>query len=133
MVWGDVLALFLRPRNPFPGNEDRRRRRLGSNEELMRRKSEHLVLAGPFGRQVGEADDAHAVRERPSIAALTRSGATKATKIVMLTSRALQPSRVAMLYAFAVGSAMSSLSQRRPRAIDAIRRARFSERIARAC
>src|SRR6266481_2159858 len=77
MVWGDVLALFLRPRNPFPGNEDRRRRRLGSNEELMRRKSEHLVLAGPFGRQVGEADDAHAVRERPSIAALTRSGARK--------------------------------------------------------
>jgi hypothetical protein len=37
-----------------------------------------------------------------------------------------------MLVVFAVGSAMSSLSQRRPRAIEAIRRARFSERIARA-
>ena len=72
-------------------------------------------------------------RRRPSIAALTRSGARKASEIVILTLRTLQPSRVAMLSAFAVGSAMSSLSQRRPRAIDAIRRARFSERIARAC
>jgi hypothetical protein len=37
----------------------------------------------------------------------------------MLTLRTLQPSRVAMLVVFAVGSAMSSLSQRRPRAIEA--------------
>ena len=50
----------------------------------------------------------------------------------MLTLRTLQSSRLAMLAAFAVGSAMSSLSQRRPRAIDDMRRARFSERIARA-
>jgi hypothetical protein len=69
---------------------------------------------------------------RPSIAALTRSGARKASEIVMLTLRTLQPSRVAMLAAFAVGSAMSSLSQRRPRPIDDTRRARFSEPIARA-
>src|SRR5438132_11183666 len=110
MVWGDVLALFLRPRNPFAGNEDRRRRRLGSNEELMRRKSEHLVLAGPFGRQVGEADDAHAVRERPSIAALTGSGATKATKIVILAWRGLRASRVEMLYWSPVGATMASVS-----------------------
>ena len=47
---------------------------------------------------------------RPSIAALTRSGARKASEIVMLTLRTLQSSRVAMLAAFAVGSAMSSLS-----------------------
>jgi hypothetical protein len=40
---------------------------------------------------------------RPSIAALMRSGARKASEIVMLTLRTLQPSRVAMLAAFAVG------------------------------
>ena len=48
---------------PFPGNGDRCRQRLGSNGELLRRKSEHLVLAGPFGRQVGEADYSHAMGE----------------------------------------------------------------------
>jgi len=69
---------------------------------------------------------------RPSIAAFTRSGARKASEIVMLTLRTLQLSRVAMLSALAVGSVMSSLSQRRPRAIDDMRRARFSDRIARA-
>ena len=31
----------------------------------MRRKAEHLVLARPFGGQVGEASNAHAVRESP--------------------------------------------------------------------
>jgi hypothetical protein len=70
---------------------------------------------------------------RPSIAALTRSGARKASEIVMLIFRALQFSRLAMLSAFAVGSAMSSPSQRRPRAIAATNRARVSERIGRAC
>ena len=30
---------------------------------LLRRKAEHLVQAGPFRRQVGEASDAHAMRE----------------------------------------------------------------------
>ena len=33
---------------------------------------------------------------RPSMAALTRSGARKASEIVMLTLRALQPSRAAI-------------------------------------
>ena len=60
------------------------------------------------------------------MAALTRSGARKASEIVMFTFRTLQPSRPAMLSVFAVGSAMSSSSQRRPRAIDATRIARFS-------
>src|SRR5260221_9526071 len=63
MVWAAYWAFFSVFEIPFPGNGDRSRRRLGSNEELMRRKSEHLVLAGPFGRQVSEADDAHALRE----------------------------------------------------------------------
>ena len=30
---------------------------------VLRRKAEHLVLSGPFRRQVGEASDAHAMRE----------------------------------------------------------------------
>ena len=30
---------------------------------LLRRKTEHLVLAGPFRRQVGEASNAHAMRQ----------------------------------------------------------------------
>ena len=66
------------------------------------------------------------------MAALTRSGARKASEIVMLTFRTLQPSRPAMLSVLAVGSAMSSSSQRRPRAIDATKSARFSERMGRA-
>ena len=33
---------------------------------LLRRKAEHLVLSGPFRRQVGEASDAHAMREPAS-------------------------------------------------------------------
>jgi len=51
----------------------------------------------------------------------------------MLIFRALQFSRLAMLSALAVGSAISSSSQRRPRASDATNRARVSERIGRAC
>jgi hypothetical protein len=47
------------------------------------------------------------------MAVLTRSGARKASEIVMFTFRTLQPSRPAMLSVFAVGSAMSSSSQRR--------------------
>ena len=68
---------------------------------------------------------------RPPMAALTRSGARKASEIVMLTMRTLHPSRSAMLSVLAAGSLMSSSSHRRPRAIDATRSARFSERIGR--
>ena len=70
---------------------------------------------------------------RPSMAALTRSGARKASEIVMLTLRTLHPSRLAIISAFAGGSAMSPTSQRRARAIDATSVARFSERMRRAC
>ncbi len=70
---------------------------------------------------------------RPAMAAFTRSGARKASEIVMLTFRMLHRSRLAMLSAFAFASARSSSSQQRPRAIDAIRSARDSERIGRAC
>jgi hypothetical protein len=49
----------------------------------------------------------------------------------MLTWRTLQPSRAAMLSAFAVESVVISLSHLRPRAIDATKVARVSERIGR--
>jgi len=69
---------------------------------------------------------------RPSIAALTRSGARKASEIVMLTFRALHPCRFAIVSALAAGSLVSSSSQLRPRAIDATSFARVSEPIGRA-
>src|SRR5437899_7800616 len=47
----------------FPATETAVGRRLGSKRELLRRKPKHLVLAGPFGRQVGEADYSHAMRK----------------------------------------------------------------------
>ena len=71
-------------------------------------------------------------RSRPSTAALTRSGAKNASEIVMLTLRALQPSRSAMRSTVVVGSAINSSSQRRPRAIDATSVARVSARMGRA-
>jgi len=66
------------------------------------------------------------------MAALTRSGARKASEIVMLTFRVEQPSRPAMLSVVAARSSRSSSSQRRARATDATRSARFSDRIGRA-
>ena len=36
-----------------------------SNMPLLRSKAEHLVLAGPFGWQVGEASNSHPMREPP--------------------------------------------------------------------
>ena len=69
---------------------------------------------------------------RPSIAALTRSGARNASEIVMLTLRMLHPSRLAIVSAVAIPLVASSSSQRRPRAIDATNVARVSDRIGRA-
>ena len=51
----------------------------------------------------------------------------------MLTCRRLHFSRFAMLSAFAAGCVISSSSQRRPRAMDAIKVARVSDRMGRAC
>jgi hypothetical protein len=70
---------------------------------------------------------------RPSMAALTRSGARKASEIVMFTLRMLQFSCFAMLSVVTDGSAVNSSSQRRPRAMAATNVARVSERIGRAC
>jgi hypothetical protein len=55
--------------------------------------------------------------KRPSIAAVTRSGARKESEIVMLTLRTLQRSRLAMLSALTFASAIISASQRRPQAL----------------
>ena len=44
---GRIDAFFSALEIPFPGNGDRSRQRLGSNGQLLRRKPEHLVLAGP--------------------------------------------------------------------------------------
>jgi hypothetical protein len=70
---------------------------------------------------------------RPSMAALTRSGARKASEIVMLTFRRLHRSRFAMRSVVSDASIVSSLSHRRPRAMAATSVARVSERIGRAC
>lgn len=59
-----VSAPLSLPRKiAFPGSRDPCCRRLGSNAGSVRGKTEHVVLPGPFGWQVGEASDAHAVRE----------------------------------------------------------------------
>ena len=65
------------------------------------------------------------------MAALTRSGARKAREIVLLILRTLQCSRFAIVSALAVGAVVNSSSHRRPRAIDATKVARVSERIGR--
>src|SRR5712671_3716489 len=65
----------------------------------------------------------------PSIAALTRSGARKASDTVMLTLRTLHWAPVAMLSVVAAGSSISSLSHRRPCAIAAISVAFVSDRM----
>src|SRR5690242_16141926 len=65
------------------------------------------------------------------MAALTRSGARKASEIVMLTLRTLQSSRRATASTVIAEFVMSSLNHRRPFEIEAIRSARFSGRIGR--
>jgi len=47
----------------FPGNGDWSQQRLGSYLGLMGRKAKNLVLLAPFGGQVGETGDAHAMRK----------------------------------------------------------------------
>jgi hypothetical protein len=70
---------------------------------------------------------------RPSMAALTRSGARNASEIIILIFRVLHPSRFAMVSELAATSVINSLSQRRPRAIEATSVARVSDLIGRTC
>jgi hypothetical protein len=61
--WRPMGAFFSALEIPFPGNGDHCSAETRFEWELLRRKPEHLVLAGPFGRQVGEADNSHAMRK----------------------------------------------------------------------
>ena len=90
-------------------------------------------VGGLFAIFVPSSDGANGPNDETPSAALTRSGVRKASEIVIFTLRTLHRSRLAMLPVVAVSSAISSSSQRRPRAIDATKVARFSGRIGRAC
>ena len=56
---GDLALLSLALEIRLPGN----RRPPSAETRFEWRKSQHLALARPFGGQVGEADNSHAVRE----------------------------------------------------------------------
>ena len=58
--------LSLPPKIAFPAGRDLCWWRLGSNAGSVGWKAEHLALPRPFGRQVGETGNAHAVR-KPTI------------------------------------------------------------------
>ena len=90
------------------------------------------MLLRPFGRQGGEAGDAHSLWQPAVDGRFDQIGREEGQRDVILTFRMLHRSRPAMLSALAVASARSSASQRRPRAIEAIRVARISARIGRA-
>jgi hypothetical protein len=47
---------------PFPGGGAQCRQRPGSNPELLRGKSEDLMLPRPFGWHVAETGDSHSAR-----------------------------------------------------------------------
>src|SRR5437660_1204725 len=49
--------------NQFPRDTAQRGQRLGSMSSLLLGQPEHMALARPFGRQIDEAGDAHAVRQ----------------------------------------------------------------------
>src|SRR2546430_9242447 len=66
---------------------------------------------------------------RPSMAALTSSGARNSSEIVILTCRMLHFSRAAICSTLVMVPATISSSQRRPRAIDATSVARVSARM----
>ena len=106
-----------------PGNDNPHR--------LLRRKAEDVILPGPFGRQIGEAGYPHPVRKPPlySGSDQIRREERKRDRHIDLADAAAP--LFAMLSVLAVESPISSSSQRRPRAIEAISVARFSERIGR--
>jgi hypothetical protein len=81
------------------------------NAASMGGKAEHLALpCHSAGKSVRWATPMPC-GSRPSMAALTISGARKASEIVMLTFRTLQPSRFAMLSLDIDASVLSSSSQ----------------------
>jgi hypothetical protein len=131
-VGGRFCAFFSGREIPFPGNGDSERQRLGSNAGYAEGSPSIWCCRDHSAGMSARRATPMPRGSRPAMAAFTRSGARKASEIVMLTLRMLHRSRLAMLSAFAFASARSSSSQRRPRAIDATRSARDSERIGRA-
>jgi hypothetical protein len=63
---GRFEAFVSPPKIAFPDGGDWRWERLGSNAGSVGWKAEHLALLRPFGRQVGETGNTHAVR-KPTI------------------------------------------------------------------
>jgi hypothetical protein len=49
------------------------------------RKPEHLVLAGPFGRQVGKADNSHAMRKASFDRSLDEVGREEGKRRILVT------------------------------------------------
>jgi len=113
----------------FPAGRDLSWWRLGSNAGSVGWKASiSRCLDHSAGKSVRRAMPMpHG--SRPSMAALTRSGARKASEIVMLTFRRLHRSRFAMRSVVSDASFVSSLSHRRPRAMAATSVARVWERI----
>ena len=105
----------------------------GAPGSLLRSKAEHLVLAGPFGWQVGEAGNSHAMREPPVDGGLDEIGREEGKRDCHIHLADAAPLALGDAARGCRFSARSSSSQRRPRAIDATKVARFSERIGRAC
>jgi hypothetical protein len=97
-----------------------------SDRKLLRSKAVVVSVAETpgqdTGRKVGEASYSHAMWQPAVDGRFDQIGARKASETVILTFRMLHHSRLAMLSAFAVASARSSSSHRRPRAIEAIKR-----------
>ena len=77
------------------------------------------MLPRPFGGQVGEAGKPHAMGESALDGRFDEIGREEGSEIVIFAFRMLHFSRFAMLSGVAVTPAISSSSQRRPRAIDA--------------
>ena len=113
-------GLSLAAKSRFPETETAERQRLVRMWRLPHRKAEHLALTRPFGGQIGEASHSHSVREPPLDGGLDEIGREEGERDrhVDLAGRCI----LALRDAFDVGCrdrSISSLSQRRPRAIDA--------------
>src|SRR4029077_9084372 len=62
--------LCLWPQNSVSRQQRPRQAETGSNAVLPRGKAENLVLLAPFGGQVGEASNPHAMRQPPAVVLL---------------------------------------------------------------
>ena len=100
---------------------------------LRRGQTEHAVLARPFGREFTKSRDTHSIRQAPLNRRLDEVGCKEGKRdrhVDLAQTAAFSLSdRLTVVVA---GSAISAFSHRRPLAIEAMRSARFSDRIGRA-